>query len=167
MRKGTWPAGLSATYRHPEQHLAVTGSPWVSMRNDDSQPGAVPCDYLAVFTLEERVSQTLVCPAFLDSSALQKNDQELRREYIVMKASRFINKQLYFQTLRGHRGWIRGSPSFYHMAWGKCAEMFDSFLSNQLVKTCTPLTAEHRVWLAFESLSKQQGKKLSTQRGRS
>lgn len=75
------------------------------MRNDDAQPGAVPWDYLAVFTLEERVSQTLVCPAFLDSSALEeKNDQELRRENIVMKVSRFINKQLYFQTLRGHRG---------------------------------------------------------------
>lgn len=37
--------------------------------------------------------------------------------------------------------------------------MFDLFLSKPLVKACTPLTAEHSVWLAFESLSKWQGKK--------
>lgn len=48
-----------------------------------------------------------------------------------------------------------GLSEFFHIARGKYAEMFDPFLSKHLVKACTLLTAEPRVWLAFQSLSKQ------------
>ena len=38
-------------------------------------------------------------------------------------------------------------PKLLHpeLAWGKCAEMFDSFLSDKLVKGLHPTDAEHRV----------------------
>lgn len=63
--QGLCQLGLLPHTRHREEHLAPTGSRWFWWGMNDSQFCAVSWGYLAVFTLEERVTQTLAFPAFL------------------------------------------------------------------------------------------------------